>query len=523
MNWVTRVRRPAKPVFRYSLLALSIAATAQWASADLLQDLTGNERNEISVELPAGVQYFGFDMAALPHNEFAVVWAEHVADDDPDTENHDRIRLQKYSGDGKTLGPVKTLFAYSDATVPWRPQLAVDKAGNMVVAWGETQLIGSVEGVDPALQGTLLMPCSLGTVGLYGTGMRAARMLASGVIEKVSIAGAGIENDLCDLKVAMDEDGDFALLWALGVELHHTNLQMQTFTAEGQAITAGSVIQVGPSFLPGDLTFSMNDQIIVARSELLFDKTGVNDIGSRIVGQRFGLDGKEIGPPLLLDSGTEESTSYGYHRLASLASLPDTQGDGFLTVWSENDATTFQNGREIRNNLLVRMRRWGSGGIPSDNSPLVLGEYNNLDNCSCGVSTPSIDIDTDGNLFGAWAIDFFDSISDGSELTANVLSVLTMDDTQPAKQFSLHYYDYVDAALLDFQTMKFAVNDQSIAMGWLDGDPVSIDGSNRFSAVIAPGLVEPKGGDDDQRVKSGSLGGLALLITLCLGLRRWWR
>lgn len=460
----TQLKQPQhKAFFKRSLLTIAVATiagtTTTTASASFLDDPT---RKEIVEALDGDSEYYGFDVTALPNNEFAVVWAEHHGD------GGDSIKLQKYSGQGEKLGDAIVVFTYPDRRFAWNPTIAADQAGNLVIAWGESK-----DGRNTV--GTLTSSCTPSGANNVGDGVQVRRLptpVNSNDIEPVTVSGFKIGARPCDVKVAMDEDGDFALLWATPSTsgLPTVALSMQVFSAEGSAVFSSS-LAVADSFLPGDLAFYDKNNLIVAYTQIRNDGQA-----SAIMGQRYDHTGKLIGSAFRLDNGAATTNAFKYQLLPNLAATPDLEGDGFVVAWRES-GTLSRFFFDFEGDIFFRIRaqRWGADAtvVPASLPPVVLARYESVPSSSA-ASTPSLDVDSDGHLLAAWTMSFYKDMPDedfDSFNDASLFALSTDGVTELDQRVRVNDYDnkITEFGANDFQSARVAISDQAKALVWLDG------------------------------------------------------
>lgn len=525
MSFIQLKQPQHKAFFKRSLLTIAVATiagtTTTTASASFLDDPT---RKEIEEALEGDSEYYGFDVTALPNDEFAVVWAEHHVN------SGDSIKLQKYSGQGEKLGDAIEVFTYPDKRFAWNPTIAADQAGNLVIAWGESK-----DGRKTA--GTLTSSCTPSGTNGVGDGVQVRRLptpVNSNDIESVTVSGFKTDDLPCDVKVAMDEDGDFALLWATPSASGSSTvaLSMQVFSAEGSAVFPSSSA-VADSFLPGDLAFYDENNLIVAYTQIRSDGQA-----SAIMGQRYDHTGKLIESAFRLDNGATTTNAFKYQLLPNLAATPDLEGDGFVVAWRESVTL----GRHLLSgeniSLQVRAQRWRADAteVPALLPPVVLARYESVPSSSA-ASTPSLDVDSDGHLLAAWTMSFyedkpdedFDSFNDASLFALSTDEVTELDQTVRVNDYENKFTEF---GANDFQSARVAISDQAKALVWLDGGfgGGSRGDSKSLKAIFVSGVDDPDIDPDDPNSKpqsnnssGGSLSWLSGLMALLFGVGRYTR
>lgn len=503
--------KPSGQVFRRSLLALSIAAIANAASAGLAEDLT--TATPITLQTfqdTAGAQYYGFDLTPLPDNQFALVWAEHYAAQAGEDPVADRILLQRYDGDGNKAGSEIEVAVLENGNFPWQPSVSADSKGNMLVAWGE-----SAKGDD--ISGRVYEYCAGADLN-SDVELKARLVARSDQLSDMIQPALAANTQPCAIDTAMDEDGDFALLWALKEENNkfgaRTSLQVETFNQLGQSQISAPVKVKDNTYLTGDLAFYANNALIVA-----FVVVADDGESSLVMGQRYDLQGGLVGQAFRLDNGTSASNERLDSEVRPTLAVNANLNEGFIASWIDDgypgdDRTTANLAPQIRT------QRWLASASPTMDGVTVLADV--LLN-SGHVSTPSLGMDSDGNFLSVWSMG---NIDEGDVFLPKVLAAAFSGENEPLTDATLlKQYSYSHVPSDEFQSARIAMNDQAMMLAWLDGD-ISEGASKTLDAIFVPGLVAETDTDTDTPTinsTGGTLSWLLGLIVAVLGWHRGWR
>jgi len=182
--------------------------------------------------------------------------------------------------------------------------------------------------------------------------------------------------------------------------------------------------------------------------------------------------------------------------------------DGYIVTWVELEDHEYVDASQYANADTVRVKgqRWAADGTLGRSVELATVE----DPVSTvASSTPSVNLDSEGNLLSAWIYDSdeFPSLTGMTVLSAENAVVGTQQDG----------FGELGQARFGFRDLygaRVAMNDQSMAILWSDNNPRVIE------AVIYPGLVENDPGDPvspAQPSSGGSISGVGALLALLLG------
>ncbi|WP_146171231.1 hypothetical protein [Saccharospirillum sp. MSK14-1] len=511
-------KKSSHQVFRRSLLALSIAATFNTASAELADDLTqATPKTLQTFKDTAGAQFYGFDLTPLPDNHFALVWAEHYEPQQADAgepapaSTADRIVLQRYDGQGDKVGDERVIAVLENGRFPWQPSVSADLDGNMVVAWGESAQGASITGrVNKYCDSTELDA---------DVEVKARLISQSGQPSDVIQPGLAASAQPCAIDTAMDEDGDFALLWALKEDNNQfsgrTNLQIQTFNALGQNQTSPVSI-INHTLLTGDLAFYANNALIVAYVVIADDGSS-----SRVMGQRYDLQGQVVGDAFHLANGIAASDVLLDSEVRPTLAVNPNDRERFIASWVVDSDPSVER-ISLGTAPQIKAQRWLADASPSMESVTVLSDVYIV---SGAVSTPSLSMDSDGHFISVWSMAGMAGTQHDSlpQILASGFSGENepMSEAIPLKQGA----EYLYVPYNEFQSVQVAMNDQAIMLAWLDDIDINKDTSKTLNAIFVPGLVavHPDPATDPQAATSGgSLSWLFGGFVAVLGLRRGW-
>lgn len=304
--------------FRHAPLALAVAtACAVPANADLLHEALPAVTIR-TLEEPTRHHFFnGYDVATLPGGGFAVIWAEQFNYGEPEAEDlPDAVKLQRFNETAEQVGEEITLYKATNASgsiALTAPSLAADASGNLVAVWSDAAHFCTKD-----LSFHLIGPDVLATAELP---------------EPVSIV-----EDACAPDVAVDADGDFAIVW----ERDGNDSSLRTFLADGTPHS--SIIRLDGR----EPTVALSpDGTVMA---------GWN--GSAYVdGQRFNLNGVPLGEESRLD--TDITYSDSSTRLHTPAVAADADG-GFVASWNQLQP----NVDVVADRRTKRGQRWHADGTP---------------------------------------------------------------------------------------------------------------------------------------------------------------
>lgn len=490
---IKQLSKPALFQPRLLVVAMALATAGPVLAAPQDEEIARFTVKEFLDDDPR--QFAGFDITKLPDNEFAVVWAEYGTADSPG-----QIKLQRLSRSGDLEGAELTIYTHTETTkVPWRPVVEADADGNMVVAWGLVQ------------RGVTSVDCLASNNEMMAKLVSMTDKIADLVIDMTET------EKLCGIDVAVDADGDFALLWTAGTDFRSLVLKVLPYNKSGSAVRQDPLLPIddsGVAFLPGHLAMQDDGSFLVTWSEAIAGGKARRDYA--IYGQWYGPSGVPIGTNVRMDGQVESTlTSQLKPQLAA-------QGDqGYWVTWVElEDPSVVQQDSYLGAiRVTVEGTQWMADRSQGEHHQLSV-YIPETSSASLTSSIPSLDVDSEGNLLSAWVINpaYKDGVSSISEATIVGGDGAAIDDS-PFEFSQLEQYNF---AHFDLYGSRVAMNDQAIAVLWSDRDTKKID------AVIYEGLVEPDPDPDPgagpnpqlNSTSGGSLGWFSGLMVLTLGLRR---
>ncbi|WP_108123928.1 hypothetical protein [Saccharospirillum mangrovi] len=355
-----------------NILALAISAAA---AGNAVAALPVDSDIHFDLELEANRTLHGFDMTPLPNGQFAIVWAEEEAG------NGGRIQLQRFDSLGAAVGERLEVYRHSSATdFPTRPAIAASEQGQMVVAW-------SISGNQAECNDeTDLMVRTISPVD---------------ALTSVSVPAVSVP---CSVDVAMDADGDFALLWGDGDNRNDMPLKIQTYLADGSKAMA-SPIQVANSYRDGSLAMDADGRLMVAwAAEVppIKELDGL-DFSTIVVGQRYDLFGNALGTDFRLDNNV--NGGFGIQLRPGLSLDAD---QGLVVAWGEYDPTK-KGDIDMPVEISMRGQRWKADGSVGETLDIGFNDLKDvLEDGSANTamfSMPSLGSDSEGNLLVAWSQD----------------------------------------------------------------------------------------------------------------------
>ncbi|AJD49849.1 hypothetical protein S7S_17185 [Isoalcanivorax pacificus W11-5] len=470
----------SQPMFRRAPLAVAILSALSLPAQSALVDEEATPAFVVH-STTQGYSISSYDIAALPNRRVAVLWTEHQSG----SSFPDRVLLQRFDHQGQPVGEQLTLFeegllelipSYTVSLTHAR--LAADASGNMVATWGiQTGPLNTVCDGDAAL----------------------VRIRANDTITGLSLVQDDqvlTDGGHCYPSVAMDEDGDFAVLWR-----HETDdldrYMLRTFLANGTPIS-GYVEVAEPSInLAGGAIAMQRD------GTLLVGWQAEQSVGQEfILGTRYSLAGEaQDTVPFRLDNDSQE----GFSVFQRDPSLTADQEGGFVAVWAQLTPLAADEG-DPDNGLSVRGQRWRADGTPGDSLLAGGRQYNG----SNSFSAPGVGADTQGNLATAW---FYRTPGGQWDPAATLLDANSEVIGEAAQPF-------VEDPATDTRVShpRVAMNNQLIAVAWSEREASNND--TELKVRIFPPLAEPTPGSSGGGGGGGPVGPLALLAVL---LASTWR
>jgi hypothetical protein len=194
-----------------------------------------------------------------------------------------------------------------------------------------------------------------------------------------------------DPSVAIDESGNFMVVWASDQDGSESGVFGQRFTPGGAPL--------GPEFRVNTFTTDSQEQPRVATDAngnfvVVWTSEGQDGSAAGIFGQRYSFAGDPVGPEFRVNTYT---TGFQYHPVVSAAAAPNN----FVVVWQ--DGTSPGGGQAGRG---VFGQRYGSVGVP-------LGAEFQVETYTTGYQgAPAIVVQPSGSYVVVWHSDG----QDGSDL-----------------------------------------------------------------------------------------------------------
>lgn len=298
--------------FRHAPLAAAVALTVLVPAKASLLEIPSPAIDVYQVDSQHVLT--GYDVVTLPEGQFGVLWSEH----DDDLYSYDYVKLQRFDQNGEPLGEEITVYQVVGYASTRQPVIAADETGRMAVAWAiDENLEIDTDGCDDRIE--------------------IARISQDGTVDNVSV---DIDSG-CRPDIAMDADGDIALVWQVGEGIRR-RAKLQTFLADGAEYSeVNGLGQKEPS-----VVFSSDGTLLA----------GWNQRG-RPRGQRFSLDGTRLGDEFRVDTDITYSDSSTI--LDTLTVAADAEG-GFVAFWNQ-----IQPNIDVdEDRLTKRGQRWHSDGTP---------------------------------------------------------------------------------------------------------------------------------------------------------------
>ncbi len=240
---------------------------------------------------------------------FVVVWlSEGSSGTDTDVMS---IQGQRYDSNGLPLGGEFQVNTYTTADQKW-PAVAVEPDGDFVVVWTSE---GSFE-------------TDTDSYSIQGQRYDSDGSPLGGEFQ----VNTYTTSDQHDTSVAVDQDGDFVVVWrsrgSLGTDTDGSSIQGQRYDSDG--------FPVGGEFQVNTYTTSFQSQpsvssdqdggfVVVWRN---LGRSGTDTDGVSIQGQRYDSDGLPVGGEFQVNTYT---TSYQYEP--AVAAGPN---GGFVVVWASD-------------------------------------------------------------------------------------------------------------------------------------------------------------------------------------------
>ena len=339
---------------RFPLLATALFCSTFWVpfgAAPAAADELLKDGPELLVNTyTTGPQGFP-EIAVTGTGEYVVTW-ESAPQDGSDF----GVYAQRFAADGTKIGPELQVNTYTTGT-QWDPSVAVDGAGNFVVAWhgdggnpsfdvfarrfdasgsplgdqfqvntfttdyqGNTSVASAADGGFLVVWESDTQDQSDG--GVYGQVYNAAGMPLGGEI-RINDTTAADQNDV---RVAAVSDG-FAVTWESFLQDGSEESAILRFLDSTGAPASGEIVV--NSHTPGD----QEDVALAVSAEghlaVVWESDAQDGFGEGVYGQVLDANGSPIGPELQLNTYTTQDQDDP--RVA-----PDGTG-GFVAVWSSED------------------------------------------------------------------------------------------------------------------------------------------------------------------------------------------
>lgn len=275
---------------------------------------------------------------------FVIVWE--------DTRNiiNSDIYFQRYNSAGLPLDANIKVVDDVDTAGQWHPAVAMDATGDFVIVWDDNRN----DDLDICFQ----RYTSTGTT------------VGSNTIVNVNINGADQYAPL----IAMDEVGDFVIVWLIKYQTFTYDIYFQRYTSTGIPLGVNTKVneQAG---LAGNTSFSMDatGNFVVVWSD---SRNGDLDIYF----QRYASDGTPLG----VNTKVNDDTGNNFQSQPSIAM--DAVGD-FVVVWYD-----YRNAKED-----IYFQRYASTG-----APLGVNIKVNDDTRTANRRVPSISINSAGDYIIVW-------------------------------------------------------------------------------------------------------------------------
>ncbi|WP_108125193.1 hypothetical protein [Saccharospirillum mangrovi] len=448
-------------VFQRSALALAISGAAL-APVQAWSDLLDGASDVLTLrDAPGEYEISGFDMVAFPGGSFVVVWTEH------DASSNDKVFLQLFNKTGSAIGTARELAQASGTGESFEfPTVGGDLNGNLALAWTVTS--------DTGLNS---LACNTTTsVNIRGLTL-SPPYSSSQQLPLYSSQG----NNPCSPEIAMDDDGDFVLVWA--TQNSGYDLSVQTYLAGGAPSRGQKALVVGMDS-PAKVALQNNQTI-------LFGWLDSNEV----LGRKYDLQLNPLGGSFSLD-GNE---NFGSEAFNNIDIANDVDG-GFIT--------TFTRGSDQSSNAIDQMvQRWNADGSEGSGRVVL-----STTGSSMGVGSPSIASDSEGNIVTTW-----DYSKSSTEPSAAIEATSTNKSNQSVFESSSYIQD-LDSDTT-FHSARIAMNDDVIAIAWVPDDSSS---ATTINARILQPLSTNTSSDEDQ--EEGLFGSInPWFLALLGGLLGLWR
>ncbi|WP_108123929.1 hypothetical protein [Saccharospirillum mangrovi] len=418
-------------LFQRSLLAAAISSAVVLPNAAWSGSLLDGASAVVELRTAAeGYQISGFDMVALPGGSTALVWVEHKFGFDEG--EADRVLMQQISATGQLLGSVQVLAESATETFEF-PTVAGDQNGNLAVAW-------TVKNTPDAS----FFTCSAESDSIRGL------TLAPPYTTSADLALPDDQGfSPCSPKLAMDDDGDFVLVWS-SESFGNFDLNLRTFQAGGVPFKTKLGLQTEINSF-ARLALQDNQTMLLSWIE-----------SGTVLGQRLDLQLNAVdsfanpnAAIFALDGDNFGSADFTDFNLTA------DSGGGF--------AVTLTRGGVDSTSVSQMVQRWKADRSEGD-SVTVITETGG----SINATVPQIASDSAGNLLTLW------NYSDRLDVDKEVIVVAALDrSSQPLAEGSVVLANLSGTAA---QGPFLAMNDDVIAVSWIANGGATIEA--RFLAPL---------------------------------------
>ncbi|MBF1802330.1 hypothetical protein [Alloalcanivorax profundimaris] len=411
----------------------------------------------------ADARFVGFDVAALPDNDFAVTWVERNSVDQTES-----VRLARFDRNGEPRGAALTVDDTPDqANFPRLsdPVVATNGAGNKVVVWNS----GAAEGASECRRFVQFR-----LVDNNGT---------ASPTQFFQDTANGFN---CNLEVAMNEQGLFILSVKYGLEDNYLmQVRGEDGTGVGAPVTRG---QAGGASHPMVVALQESSGMAVWSEQA--------GPGTVLLASRFDLSGDTLGGgDFRFDNNAHDADGLNQSAV-SLVATPD---GGYLGAWLQVES----DGSEPV--YSQRIQRWRADGTVAGSARVGATPFD--------VSSDRVDLDVGaggGGAITAWtgshddgARDRYATVINGDQAVGDAPVVVARSD----------------AALFDSsETTKVALADETAMVVWYEqtdenSGPILKARIGTLSEAPADSAEGGGGG-------GGPMGPLVLFATLALLFRK---
>jgi hypothetical protein len=451
------------------VVAIASAISAPTSAAMLEESLSAI--NVRTLEDPTYNQSFnGYDVAVLPDGGFAVVWAEQFSRGYGVEENWpDAVQLQRFDEYAQPVGETLTLYeteAAAGSLAMSAPSLAADATGDLVVAWT--------------------------TQGHFCEDDLFVQRIDGDVVSDADLpAPIPVTTDVCEPDIAVDADGDFAVVWKTG-----NRSALRTFSADGSALSSRIYLTNGSSDSP-TVAISPEGTILAGWSS-----------GYLVYGHRYSLDGTPLGDEFRLDTDRELQDSSTVMDEPSVAA--DTEG-GFVALWNQLQPN-ISTSEDVRT---IRAQRWHADGTPGaalqygDSAP---DRYTH----DVEVSAASLGVNERGEAAAVWFRDPDEKVPEFKITAFDGDNAIIENETQfvPGSELS------TDTTV---RKPRIATGYGTTVMIWAQREPDQPYELNAQSYKDPSDPNPPEDGGGFVESSSGGGGALGPLASLLMMLAGFWR